>query len=350
MASTFLFKGGLVCTVDPSNPKAEALIARDGEIIYVGSEKGAAELVSGGDNVTEVDLAGGVLLPGFIDAHDHYAMGAVVKVGVDLNGISEPSLIAAKISEYALANPNMDVIRGFGWIPTYFPDNSPTRTLLDSAVSDRPAFIISYDGHDSWFNTACMEHCGISAETPDPAPGKQYYVRDEKGVPTGHAVEGEPTLYILACIGAFGENWLKEAQSLTLYKAPSWGVTSYFEAGILVGDNAAAEAVYQSYIKRDEEGELPVRCVGSVWTREPSDDPAEVVEVLKDWNARLKSKHVEITQQKMWADGTAFSGGALLLEPFLDSEDGDLGKMTFSEEHIERQIELTQLAGFDMHL
>jgi predicted amidohydrolase YtcJ len=45
------------------------------------------------------------------------------------------------------------------------------------------------------------------------------------------------------------------------------------------------------------------------------------------------------------------SGGALLLEPFLDAVTGTgRGSMTFSPEHIERQIELAQRAGFDMHI
>jgi predicted amidohydrolase YtcJ len=80
MPTTYLFKGGLVYTVDSSNSKTEALVARDGEIIYVGSEKGAAEiLASSADPFSEIDLAGGILLPGFIDAHDHYAMGGAYR-------------------------------------------------------------------------------------------------------------------------------------------------------------------------------------------------------------------------------------------------------------------------------
>lgn len=275
---------------------------------------------------------------------------AIVKVGVNVNGISDPEAIVATIKAYADAHPEMEIIKGYGWLPQYFPDKMPTRELLDRAVPDRPAFIVSYDGHDSWFNTACMNYCGITADTPDPHPGKQYYARGPDNVPNGYVVEAEPTLYILACIGAFEDKGIKEAQAITLEKAPSWGVCSYFEAGVLLGPNSEAERVYKDYIDRDNRGEFPLRCVGSVWTREPSDDPAEVVAVLKDWNARLKSEHVKISIQKMWTDGVAFSGGALLLEPFLDSEDGAVGVMTFSPEHIEKQIELTQLAGFDMHL
>jgi hypothetical protein len=93
-----------------------------------------------------------------------------------------------------------------------------------------------------------------------------------------------------------------------------------------------------------------VRIVGTVWTRESTDDPEAVVEVLRDWSGRLRSDHVQVSVLKMWADGTALSGGALLLEPWLDSPDGSCGRMTFSPEHIERQVEAAQRAGFDMHI
>ena len=55
---------------------------------------------------------------------------------------------------------------------------------------------------------------------------------------------------------------------------------------------------------------------------------------------------------KKWADGTSLSGGALLLlQPFEGCATGDeYGHMTFSQDHIEQQIELAQRAGFDMHI
>lgn len=70
---SFLFKNGLVYTVDPKNPKAEALVIKGRDIVFVGVEKDAAAHVDA--TTTVVDLKGGMVCPGFIDAHDHYGMG-----------------------------------------------------------------------------------------------------------------------------------------------------------------------------------------------------------------------------------------------------------------------------------
>ena len=224
----------------------------------------------------------------------------------------------------------------------YFENGSPTREMLDEVVSDRPAAILSSDSHDLWFNTAAMHACGLDPSTEDPDPGSQYYVRDAAGWPTGHAVEVAPIMTVLAARRVHRGRHPRRAE-LTLTPAPSWGITGYLEAGILLGPNQNAQPVYEDLTERDNAGQLPVRIVGTVWTRQPDDDPASVVATLRDWNKRIKSEHVTISVQKMWAEGTAFNGGALLLAPFEDSKDGSPGQMTFPPDHIERQMELTQL-------
>jgi predicted amidohydrolase YtcJ len=141
------------------------------------------------------------------------------------------------------------------------------------------------------------------------------------------------------------------AQGLTLQPAPSWGITSYFEAGVIVG--AASEDsrwVYEDLLAQDQTGNLLVRISGSYWTRMSSDDPLVVTEALARWNRDLRSDHVQINTCKMWADGTLLSGGALMLSPCIGHSADDLGSMTFSPEHIEAQIEAVHQAGFDMHI
>lgn len=338
---------GAIYTMNPEQPWAEALVTRDRHIVYVGDIAGA---MAHSDEQTQL-IEAAFCLPGFIDAHDHLAgTGAMTKVGVDVSGLTDERAIVARIKAYADAHPELPVVRGHGWMPAYFAQESPTRALLDEAVPDRPAYLLSNDSHDGWFNTAAMQHCGIAAATPDPEPGAQYWKRDPQGVPTGHAVEATPSMMMLTALGAFTMQGVHEAQALTLDRAHEWGITTYMEAGILLGANASAEPVYTDLIARDNAGELKVRIVGTVWTRESTDDPAHVVEVLKDWSQRLTSDHVRVSVLKMWSDGTALSGGGLLLEPWLDTVDGSCGRMTFSPEHIERQVELAQRAGFDMHI
>lgn len=347
--TSYLIRGGSIYTMDPRQPWAQSLVVRGTGIVFVGAEADAVRYVDGATEI--IELGGAMCLPGFIDAHDHYGNLAMTKVGVNVAGISDPEDIVACIRDYANEHPEMTFIQGFGWTNSNFEGGSPTREMLDRAVSDRPCVILSWHGHDGWFNTAAMNAAALGPDSPDPDPGVQYYPRDEHGWPTGHAVEPEAMIPIVMAIGAVSYEGLREAQRLTIDAAPSWGVTSYMEAGIILGPNEYAEFVYLDLVDRDNAGTIPLRIVGTVWSREATDDPEQVVATLRDWHERIRSAHVGINVLKVWADGTFMSGGGLLLEPLTDDPTGeDCGTMTFSKEQLERQTELAQLAGFDMHV
>ena len=346
--TSFFFFGGTVHTVNDAQPTASALVAHDGEIVYVGDEAGAREHLRA--ETREVDLAGGMLIPGFIDAHDHLVMGAATKVGVDLSGIIGTENVLAAIKAWVDQQPPDAQLRGHGWMPASFDTGSPRREWLDDITGDRTMALLSADAHDIWFNTAAMIACDLNDTTPDPVPGAQYYVRDENGWPTGHGVEGATGLHVGYTLGFFSPAGIAEAMKLSFDPASSWGITTYFEAGILLGDRQDnAEPAYRSLIERDATGDLPLRVVGSVWTRNADDDPQHVADTLAKWARDVKSDHLQVTVNKMWSDGTMFSYGSLLLEPFCNGDHG-LGTMSFTPEHIEAQIEATQRAGFDMHI
>ena len=57
----------LVRTMDPARPEAEALLARDGRIVAVGSSAEVERARRDPDGVC-VDLGGRVVIPGFVDA------------------------------------------------------------------------------------------------------------------------------------------------------------------------------------------------------------------------------------------------------------------------------------------
>ena len=345
-----LIHGGPIWTGDARQPWAQALVVRGTDIAYVGPLAGAeAHLEEGAERY---DLAGRMCMPGFVEAHNHLAMMAISKVGCDLSGIDDVAGIQRALADWIAANPEATVVRGHGWMPATFPDGHPRRELLDAVTGDLPALIYSADIHDAWVNTRALELCGITADTPDPDPGKQYWVRDPDGSPAGHIVEGAPTIIMSVTLGVFAPESLREAQRLTLDPAPSWGITSYMEAGIFVGPRGAdAEPVYADLVARDLRGELDVRIVGTHWTRFEADDPDEQIAVLRGWRERLRSPHVSVEILKIYVDGTFMSGGSRALEPLCGaSAVFGCGHSTLSPAHTERLIETAHLAGFPVHI
>ena len=342
----WLFLGGTISTVNPDQPAAEAVAVRGRRIVYVGDGDGA-EAWRGADTRV-VDLDGRMLLPGFVDAHDHLTSLGATKLGVNVRGLMGKEAILARVAEWVKQQPADAVLRGHGWSLRSFDDVSPRREWLDEVTGDRPMYLLSFDMHDLWFNTAAMKLAGIDAQTPDISP-TQNYERDADGTPTGHCHE-DANLRVLLAMGFARPETIRESQKLTIDRAPGHGITTFMEAGVLMGPtNHESEWVYRQLIERDQRGDLPLRVVGTVWTRSMRDDPRAVAALLSRWNRSLRSDHVQISICKLWSDGVLLSGGALTLEAYAD-DPLNHGRMTFDGEHIQRQIEATQQAGFDMHI
>lgn len=345
-AADWVFSGGLVYTVDSARPRAEAVAVRGDTIVYVGDRAGAEAWI--GKDTRQVDLSGRMLLPGFVDAHDHLSSLGATKLGVNVRGIKGKEAILERVRSWVEQQPEDAVLRGHGWSMESFGGVSPRREWLDTVTGDRPMYVLSFDMHDLWFNTAAMRLAGVSAATPDLSK-TQYYERDADGTPSGHCHE-DANLQILLAMGFSAPETIRESQKLTIDRAPGHGITTFMEAGVLMGPtNHESEWVYRELIERDRRGDLPLRIVGTVWTRSVRDDPREVAALLRVWNQRLRSDHVQISICKLWSDGVLLSGGALTLEAYSDDPLSH-GRMTFDGDHIQRQIEATQEAGFDMHI
>ena len=82
------------------------------------------------------------------------------------------------------------LVLGRGWQYQLFDRGLPTRQMLDSIVPDRPAQILSYDGHTAWVNTKALQLAAITRRTPDPKNGA--IVKDARtGQPTGPQGSGD---------------------------------------------------------------------------------------------------------------------------------------------------------------
>lgn len=343
----WLFQNGKIHTVNPAQPTAEAVAVRGNKIVYVGDKAGAA--VWKGRNTKVVDLAGRMLMPGFIDSHNHLATLGITKLGLNISGIVGKDNVLKAVKEYVDSQPPNVQLRGFGWLAhSTFGEEHPRREWLDAITGDRPMYIMNADIHETWFNTAAMKAAGLSAKTPDPDPGKQFYIRDPDGSLTGLAIEGAAFPILMAC-GMTSRETVRESQRLTIDRAPSEGLTSYFDAGALLGgETTSGNWVFEDLVKRDKAGELPVRIVGTVYTRSPHDDPHAITDELLRCAKKYRSEHFHIGACKMWTEGTFPAGTAKLLQPFEDGAKG--GEMFFTPEQVEAQIEAVQKAGFDMHI
>ena len=165
---------------------------RGGRIAWIG-QRDAGLREWRGPRTEVIDARGGLVTPGFDDAHIHVREGANELDHVDLFQLGSVAEVQAAIAAHAAADPAAPWVLGRGWLYMAFPGGMPDRAQLDAVVPDRPAFMSCFDGHTGWANTAALTLAGIDRETADPPDG--VIVRDPAtGEATGALKEGAQDL------------------------------------------------------------------------------------------------------------------------------------------------------------
>jgi hypothetical protein len=291
---------------------------RGGTITAVGPASEVAPGAGGGGSqglagVSLVDLRGGTLLPGFIDAHVHpvYAGGQLRRCDLR-DGVTAADYLAI-VDRYARAHPDLDWISGGGWAMEAFPGGLPSREPLDAVTGGRPAFFPNRDGHGAWVNTAALRLAGIDASTPDPADGR--IERDASGQPTGALQEGAANLVSRLLPETTDEDMdagLAAAQDYLL----SLGITGWQDA--IIGSDPGERDNMSAYLRAAEAGRLLANVVGALWWERDRG-----LDQLPDLLRRRESGQAgrfRATSVKMMLDGVAETHTAAMLEPYLDAD------------------------------
>ncbi|MCX5128789.1 amidohydrolase [Streptomyces sp. NBC_00347] len=177
-----LLTGARIHTVDPELPEAEALAVRGGRIVWVGPDAEAADWA--GPDTERIDAGGRLVLPGFIDAHNHVRLGSD-DACVQLAGVRTLEAILDRIGAWREANPDAEWIEAEAFDYSAIPGGRmPTAADLDPVTGDIPAIVLSYDVHTAWLNTAAMHRLGVAKDRTD-LPFGTAAVDPETGEPTG---------------------------------------------------------------------------------------------------------------------------------------------------------------------
>jgi predicted amidohydrolase YtcJ len=216
-----------VYTADRNGTMAEAVAVRGNRILQVGSNREITRLAR--PQTTVLDAEGAAVLPGFNDSHVHLIGGGLGMDRIDLLGASTLEEIRGRIASWAAANPERPWILGRGWYYQPFPDGLPTRQMLDGLVPDRPAQLVSYDGHTSWVNSKALALARITKRTADPPNGS--IVRDARtGEPTGVLKEAAMAL-VSRLVPAPTRADRAQALRAAIGEANRLGITSVQNAG-----------------------------------------------------------------------------------------------------------------------
>jgi predicted amidohydrolase YtcJ len=183
-SDTTVFINGKVLPVSAAFAEHQALAISGNKILAVGTRDDV--LAVAGRGARTIDLAGRVVLPGFIEPHMHFALMAGFGFVEDIGPFQQPTFEDAldALRRIAAAAGPDDWVMGRQFDPILLsPPRDLTTRDLDPIVFDRPAFVLNASGHIAYANSKTLELAGINRDSADPAGGE--YGRYEDGSPNG---------------------------------------------------------------------------------------------------------------------------------------------------------------------
>nr|WP_315142821.1 amidohydrolase [uncultured Flavobacterium sp.] len=174
-----VYYNGEIITMEGNEPTyAEAVVVKDGKILFVGTESDAMKQAGAGHIMK--DLEGKTLVPGFVDGHCHFFQFGTQAITANL--LASPDGNVNNIDDLINALKGWHNKNGTdktnGWIIGMGFDDAvlkekrfPTKEDLDKVSKDIPIMVTHISGHFCSVNTKGLETLAITAKTKDPNGG-----------------------------------------------------------------------------------------------------------------------------------------------------------------------------------
>ena len=294
-----------------------------------------------------VELGGGLLSPGFVDAHYHPTVGGVEAGRCDLSEAASLEECLTLIAEYASAHPDVPWILGGGWSMDFFPGGLPHREQLDAVTGGRPASLANRDHHGYWVNSEALRRAGVTAATPDPVGGR--IERDADGSPSGTLHEAAGDL-VNALKPVISDEELAEGLLRGEQLALRFGITGWQDA--LVGQSSVGPDSFEAYLRAAEAGSMRVRLNLALWW-----DRDRGLEQIDDLIARRRevgerAPGVIARSVKLMVDGVAENFTAAVSQPYLDHAGHgthNCGHSFIDPAQLKSIVQMLDAEGFQAH-
>ncbi|MGB5739707.1 MAG: amidohydrolase [Woeseia sp.] len=326
--ATLVVVGAPIWTGNPDQPRAEALATRDDRIVAVGARADIESFIGKGTTVIEAN--GGMLVPGFIDTHVHFADGGSSLASVQLRDAMTPEEFTRRIAEYAKTIAPGEWILDGAWDHENWGGELPTRAWIDDVTPDNPVWVYRLDGHMALANSLALKIAGVDADTADIDGGT--ILRDADGYPTGLLKDNAMSL-VFDALPPPGPDLLDRQMLAAMQNVAAQGVTTVHD---MAGFSSMA-----SYRR--------LHAAGKMLTRVYSVVPLNEWEALRDEVAKSGTGDhwLRIGGLKGFMDGSLGSHTAAMLEPFTDTPE-DRGFLINKLDDMRGWIEAADKAGLQV--
>ncbi len=309
MAADQILKASTIITMDDANPRAEAIVidSAAGTIVAVGT---LAECQTAAPGVEVTDLGDTVLMPGFIDPHNHPLLSGIatqepaywIAPYVGYPTFADVEALWHKIDKELPAG-QVVVCNGLDRLLQGAPEL--TNVQLDSYFPTRPVVILDNSGHEAYFNSAVIAFNGWADGKPPADPVGARYGRNDDGTSDGRAYE---TAAVRDAVGKV----LLEAVPHPLHSAAKWYALMARNGITMTTEHTYASSMLKAYIGLASAKDVPLRI--GLYHMSIETDCADAVETpIPDhllWKQGIK----------LWADGSPWVGTIAASFPYLDNE------------------------------
>ena len=309
-----LYYGGDILTMSGDKPNyVESIVTNSDTIVFIGRLSDAKKLFP---NATQTNLNGKTLLPGFIDAHAHFAGFPSQSIGAQI--LPPPDAGANNIDTLIQILKDWSTpenIKLTGWIFGMGFDDSvledkrfPTKEDLDKVSTEYPVMIVHISGHFCVVNSKGLELLKLTAESPDPEGGIIRRIPGTKE-PNGVLEELAAIPFMPMVLGPKSEEAIKVFLTAGQNMALSYGYTTVQEGRAMPSSHLFLEyAANTNFLKLDVVSYIDYSVADSL--------------LKTDWYSSSYKNHYRIGGVKLTLDGSPQGRTAWRTQPYLIPPDG----------------------------
>jgi predicted amidohydrolase YtcJ len=321
-----IFHNGTIYTVDETFSTAEAMAIKEGIILVVGQE----DDIKGKYAASEIiDLEGGFVYPGLIDAHCHFVGYGASLQNADLTGTSSFDEIIEILKEHQAKYPS-EWILGRGWDQNDWEIKEfPTKEKLDLAFPGKPVLLTRIDGHGAIASSEALRRAKITSETTVEGGALLKLFNELTGMLIDNAI-GE----VRRIVPESGKQMIINSILQGQRNCFEVGLTSVHDAGLGFETINLIDSLHST-------GDLKMRIYAML---SPGTKNYEHY-LLK---GIYKTDRLNVRSIKLFADGALGSRGALLFEPYSD-DPGNLGLAVNKDDYLREQCKLAYEHGYQVN-
>ncbi len=288
---------------------------------------------------SEIDCAGRVIIPAFVDAHAHPVLAGRESFGPAITEADSIEQIQQAVGQWISLNPGAEWVQGGAYNRSLIDGGRFEATWLDAVSVSKPIVLNSDDHHSIWVNSEAMRLAGISpAKLLDTRAGVDL---DSSGQPSGVFRETDAKRLIL--------DFAPKPTLAQDLQALEWAQSQMVSLGIAsVQDAWVDKELLELYFEANRLGMLRVSTNLAFWLQ-----PESWRQDLEYFKTQISGNNLgagalTAYSVKIFVDGVFGSATASVSEPYEAS--GLFGSNFWSPTELGQACKAASLVGLQLHL